>query len=201
MRMKINRNSPQKRSGFIWVVAAVVCLSTLGTMNRFQGPEPDLLLALSSSSVESVDRALTENAEAEVDLPLEAAKEVEPAKELKTPEEVELMIDVALAVENPAEDVQENPVPVVEHQESENKDLAPAVVQKSRSLQDRKVYFMTDQQVNQKDAFSASWLQKTEEFLTMDLESIGICEDAAFRAYRGAKARKLRMTLDWLDFR
>ena len=79
-------------------------------------------------------------------------------------------------------------------------DLAPAE-KGGNTAPDRKVYFLPFGQVNDKDAFSASWLQKTDDFLSMDFNSIQICEDASFRAYRGARRENLRMTLDWLDFR
>lgn len=68
------------------------------------------------------------------------------------------------------------------------------------TIEDRQVHFMPLGQVSEKDAFSASWLQRTEDFMTMELDRILICEDAAFRAFRGPRRKMLRMTLDWFDF-
>lgn len=87
--------------------------------------------------------------------------------------------------------------------------LAPAAVTPNVNTAvqvDRKVYFMPYGQVDDKDAFSASWIQKTEDFMDMNLQRIAFCEDAATQASlnRGGTQKrgvKLRMTLDWLDFR
>jgi hypothetical protein len=65
---------------------------------------------------------------------------------------------------------------------------------------DTAVYFLPPEQLNQKDGFSASWLQTREDFLSMEIDSIRICEDAAFRAYKGERREKMRMTVDWFDW-
>ncbi|CAB9518879.1 expressed unknown protein [Seminavis robusta] len=82
---------------------------------------------------------------------------------------------------------------------SKGGDDSSSSLSKEELLKDRPVYFMKNGQVNEKDAFSASWIQRTEDFLVMDLRRINICEDAAFKAFKYRRHR-LRMTLDWLDF-
>jgi Chondroitin N-acetylgalactosaminyltransferase len=76
-------------------------------------------------------------------------------------------------------------------QAKESKEVVPA-----STIQERKVYWLPPEEVR-KDGFSASWLQKTEDFLTMELDKIVFCEEASFKADR---LTKLRMSLDWLDF-
>jgi hypothetical protein len=68
-----------------------------------------------------------------------------------------------------------------------------------QELNQRPVHFMRWGEVDQRDAFSASWLQKTDDFLSMRFDLIRICEDAAFKAFF-QRHGKVRMTLDWLDF-
>ncbi|CAB9525723.1 expressed unknown protein [Seminavis robusta] len=68
-------------------------------------------------------------------------------------------------------------------------------------LPDRMVHFLDLTQLAEHDAFAASWLQSREQFQSMKLDDIGICEDAAFFAYsKDDRWSKLRMTADWLDF-
>lgn len=86
------------------------------------------------------------------------------------------------------------------HPETPQVELSVATPKTTTTIEDRQVHFMPLGQVNEKDAFSASWLQRTEDFLSMELDRIMICEDAAFRAFRGNRRKMLRMTLDWFDF-
>ena len=74
----------------------------------------------------------------------------------------------------------------------------------------RRVHFLSHEQLAHNDAFSASWMQRRADFMTMDLLKIDTCEDAAFVAFEYAKENLpqtinreplLRMTADWLDFR
>lgn len=53
------------------------------------------------------------------------------------------------------------------------------------------------------DTFSASWLQRLEDFMQMDCASMHVVEDSSWLAYRtpeDTRLEKLRMTIDWLDF-
>ena len=63
-----------------------------------------------------------------------------------------------------------------------------------------KVYFLNETQVSQKDSFSASWIMTKQDFLDMPLHPVQQCEDAAFKAWNWRR-HKLRMTMDYLDFR
>ena len=70
-------------------------------------------------------------------------------------------------------------------------------------LVQREAHFLEPSQLDMKDAFSASWLQRTSAFMEMHLDDIGTCEDAALLAYsqkEGTKKDNFRMTMDWLDF-
>jgi len=62
-----------------------------------------------------------------------------------------------------------------------------------------KVHFLNPEDVTQQDSFSASWLQSKQDFMEMDLDAVGICEDAAFKAWN-TRRDKLRMSLDYLDW-
>jgi hypothetical protein len=63
-----------------------------------------------------------------------------------------------------------------------------------------KVYFLNQTQVNIKDSFSASWIMTKQDFFDHPLDKIKTCEDAAFKAWY-YRFHKLRMTMDYLDFR
>jgi hypothetical protein len=67
---------------------------------------------------------------------------------------------------------------------------------------ERRIALIEHEQLSEQDGFSASWLQTRENFLSMDIDGIGICEDAAFFAYsyRRHREKHWRMTMDWLDF-
>ena len=74
----------------------------------------------------------------------------------------------------------------------------------------RDIFFLDDKQLSHGDGYSGSWLVRTEHFRNnMKLDAIQTWEDAAQLAYQdedttgsGAKKfSKLRMSLDWLDFR
>jgi hypothetical protein len=69
-------------------------------------------------------------------------------------------------------------------------------------LVQREVHFLVPEQLHMDDTFSASWLQRTSDFMNMKLEEIGTCEDAALLAFTsgGNKKDNFRMTMDWLDF-
>lgn len=76
--------------------------------------------------------------------------------------------------------------------------------------QQRRVHFLSHEQLAHNDAFSASWMQRRADFMTIDLHKIDTCEDAAFVAFEYAQQNLphtinreplLRMTADWLDFR
>jgi len=63
-------------------------------------------------------------------------------------------------------------------------------------------FFGATEHINNRiDAFSASWLQRKEDFMSMNVTGILSCEDAAFLAYWGPmeRVRKLQMTVDWFD--
>lgn len=62
------------------------------------------------------------------------------------------------------------------------------------------VSFLDSSQLSNKDGFSASWLQRRDTFLMMDLDTVAICEDAVFRTYTQNRRPLMRMTVDWLDF-
>jgi len=64
------------------------------------------------------------------------------------------------------------------------------------------VHYLDGDQLSNPDAFAAGWWQRREDFLTMNLTAIRICEDAAFRAFmdRDRRRHMLRMTVDWLNF-
>jgi hypothetical protein len=62
------------------------------------------------------------------------------------------------------------------------------------------VYFLNETQVTQQDSFSASWIMTKKDFLEMPLEPVKTFEDAAFKAWNWRR-HKLRMTMDYLDFR
>ena len=65
----------------------------------------------------------------------------------------------------------------------------------------RKVNFLSISQLDRADGFSAAWMQKREDFLSMEFDKINIAIDAAFRAYDDRKRRRrMKMTLDWMDF-
>jgi hypothetical protein len=72
-------------------------------------------------------------------------------------------------------------------------------------LNQQKIHFLSGtRHINNRiDAFSASWLQRRAEFMLMNATEILSCEDAAFIAYWGPmeRVRRLRLTVDWLDFR
>ena len=59
--------------------------------------------------------------------------------------------------------------------------------------------FLNNSEVSIGDAYSASWLQPLNQFMAMNLETIGTLEDASFRAFIPGKHRIVRMTPDWLD--
>lgn len=62
------------------------------------------------------------------------------------------------------------------------------------------IHFLNSSQLSNHDGFSASWLQRLDTFLMMDLSNVHICEDAAFSTYSHNRLHMLRMTQDWLDF-
>ena len=64
------------------------------------------------------------------------------------------------------------------------------------------VNFIDQTQVAKEDAVaSASWLQTTNDFLAMDAKGMDTVEDASHFAFQEKRQHKLRMTMDWLDFR
>ena len=65
----------------------------------------------------------------------------------------------------------------------------------------KRIDFLNMTQVSNLDAYSASWLQPLDQFLTMKLENMKFLEDASFFAFERTKRKRLlRMTPDWLDF-
>ena len=90
-------------------------------------------------------------------------------------------------------------------QENDSSKMQPPPTQppgaiKIGALPKSTVHFLNAAQFNFKDPFSATWLQRTEEFLTMT-HNVETCESAAFEAYPpGPKRDKLLMPLDLLDF-
>jgi hypothetical protein len=71
-------------------------------------------------------------------------------------------------------------------------------------LVQREVHFLTPEQLHKNDTFSASWLQRTLDFMTMPLAEIATDEDATYFAYttnnNDNNKDNFRMTMDWLDF-
>ena len=83
--------------------------------------------------------------------------------------------------------------------------------EQQQQQQQQHVHFLSHEQLAHNDAFSASWIQQKSDFMTMALDKIDTCEDAAFVAFEYANEEKspdvvnreplLRMTADFLDFR
>jgi len=75
---------------------------------------------------------------------------------------------------------------------------------KANSLQQattREVYFLDRTQLTEADGYAGAWIQTKQDFLGMRVDKINIAEDASFQAYsRKGRTRKMRMTVDWMDF-
>ncbi|CAB9518881.1 expressed unknown protein [Seminavis robusta] len=103
----------------------------------------------------------------------------------------ELLVDMVISQQ--ADKTQQHQDLSASTQELENKNT-------TTREETRLVYFLKTEQLSQKDGFSGSWLQTRSDFMDMPFDTIGICEDAAFRAYDKGRRKKMRMSLDWLDF-
>jgi hypothetical protein len=114
------------------------------------------------------------------------------------------------AVPNQRQEQEEVPTTTTIHTEDEGKNNNTHGEKRMKKakvaeLNQRQIHFFgpTAHLNDRTDAFSASWLQRKEEFMSMNFAGIVSCEDASFVAFSGGTPERfenLRMTVDWFDF-